>query len=232
MTIATISAAIQGRWPRADLIPSADGKLLHQILPEHPSDTEVLYHVMVGLAVLTFVKELGDFFGSSHPQVFGFIDCSRRLRFEPRPGVFGGNFWEAFRAMPRRIRPSSINSIASRSGQRQRRRHILPDDVSTYSHMFGCWETLYVIKQAMEAVTNPRPMPTRRRRSRRRRRSSPAREQRAFAGRQDIQRKDPYQCFGHQNISKVEGGKLNVVHRTSIEDGLYEPEADYTKMPL
>ena len=35
-----------------------------------------------------------------------------------------------------------------------------------------------------------------------------------------------------QNISKVEGGKLNVVHRTSIEDGLYEPETDYTKMAL
>ena len=41
-----------------------------------------------------------------------------------------------------------------------------------------------------------------------------------------------HQCFGHQNISKVEGGKLNVVHRTSIEDGLYEPEGDYTTLPL
>ena len=28
-----------------------------------------------------------------------------------------------------------------------------------------------------------------------------------------------HQCFGHQNISKVEGGKLKVVHRTKIEDG-------------
>ena len=41
-----------------------------------------------------------------------------------------------------------------------------------------------------------------------------------------------HQCFGHQNISKVEGGKLKVVHRTSIEDGLYEPEGDYTTKPL
>ena len=41
-----------------------------------------------------------------------------------------------------------------------------------------------------------------------------------------------HQAFGHQNISKVEGQKLVVVHRTSIEDGLYEPEADYTKMAL
>ena len=41
-----------------------------------------------------------------------------------------------------------------------------------------------------------------------------------------------HQGFGHQNISKVEGGKLNVVHRTAIEEGMYEPEADYTTMPL
>ena len=26
-----------------------------------------------------------------------------------------------------------------------------PNDISTYAHMFGCWETLYVIKQAIEA---------------------------------------------------------------------------------
>ena len=41
-----------------------------------------------------------------------------------------------------------------------------------------------------------------------------------------------HQAFGHQNISKVEGGKLKVVHRTAIEDGLYEPEGDYTTQPL
>ena len=41
-----------------------------------------------------------------------------------------------------------------------------------------------------------------------------------------------HQCFGHQNISLVENMKLKVVHRTSIEDGMYEPEADYTTMPL
>ena len=41
-----------------------------------------------------------------------------------------------------------------------------------------------------------------------------------------------HQAYGHQNISKVEGGKLKVVHRTAIEDGLYEPEGDYTTQPL
>ena len=32
--------------------------------------------------------------------------------------------------------------------------------------------------------------------------------------------------------SKVEGGKLNVVHRTEIKDGFYEAEADYMQMPF
>ena len=41
-----------------------------------------------------------------------------------------------------------------------------------------------------------------------------------------------HQAYGHQNISKVEGGKLKVVHRTKIEEGLYEPEGDYTTMAL
>ena len=41
-----------------------------------------------------------------------------------------------------------------------------------------------------------------------------------------------HQCHGQQFISKVGGGKFNVIHRTSIEDGLYEPEADYTKQSL
>ncbi len=42
--------------------------------PKIPRDTEVIYHVMVGPAVLTFVKELGEFFGPSRPEMFGFID--------------------------------------------------------------------------------------------------------------------------------------------------------------
>ena len=99
--------------------------------------------------------------------------------------------------------------------------------------MFGCWETLYVIKQAMEAAGyqgagqtagklieateahdrhSPK-APSIRRATRR----STARSTRASATR---------------TSRRWKGGKLNVVHRTSIEDGLYEPEADYTKMAL
>ena len=39
-------------------------------------------------------------------------------------------------------------------------------------------------------------------------------------------------CYENQFISKVAGGKLNVVHRTSIEDGMYDSDVDYTKMSL
>ena len=41
-----------------------------------------------------------------------------------------------------------------------------------------------------------------------------------------------HQTFGIQNISKVEAGKLTVVHKTSIEDGMYHDEVDYTSHTL
>ena len=41
-----------------------------------------------------------------------------------------------------------------------------------------------------------------------------------------------HQAFGIQNISKVGDGKLTVVHKTSIEDGMYPDEVDYTTQPL
>jgi branched-chain amino acid transport system substrate-binding protein len=37
-----------------------------------------------------------------------------------------------------------------------------------------------------------------------------------------------HQVFAHQNISKVEGGKMVRVHRTAIEDGFYPDAVDYT----
>jgi branched-chain amino acid transport system substrate-binding protein len=39
-----------------------------------------------------------------------------------------------------------------------------------------------------------------------------------------------HQAFGVQNISKLEGGKLVRVHQTTIEEGLYENDTDYTAM--
>ena len=86
--------------------------------PKIPRDTEVLYHVMVGPAVLTFVKELGEFFGPSRPEIFGFIDsleavdlASPGLEFlegtyfwEGNPRYAQANQSEADKAFPRRRR--------------------------------------------------------------------------------------------------------------------------------
>ncbi len=102
-----------------------------------------------------------------------------------------------------------------------------PKDVSTAAHMFGCWETLYVIKQAMEASGYKGPED--------RQKLIEATEAiEGFEENNEHPQGDKvldgkvHQCYGHQNISKVEGGKLNVVHRTEIKDGFYEAEADYT----
>ncbi|MEQ9674601.1 MAG: ABC transporter substrate-binding protein, partial [Roseovarius indicus] len=64
--------------------------------PKIPRETEVLYHVMVGPAVLTFVKELGEFFGPSRPEMFGFIDSLEAVDLAS-PGLEYLNdtyFWE------------------------------------------------------------------------------------------------------------------------------------------
>jgi branched-chain amino acid transport system substrate-binding protein len=37
-----------------------------------------------------------------------------------------------------------------------------------------------------------------------------------------------HQVFGVQYITRVEDGRSNLVHSTSIEDGLYPDEVDYT----
>ena len=64
--------------------------------PQIPSDTDVIYHVMVGPAVLTFVKELGEFYGGSGPKLFGFIDSLEAVDIKS-PGLEfleGSHFWE------------------------------------------------------------------------------------------------------------------------------------------
>ena len=68
-------------------------------LPRIPAATEVLYHVMVGPGVLTFVKEMGQHFGSRRPEIFGFIDsleavdlATPQLEFlEPVYDLFNNN---------------------------------------------------------------------------------------------------------------------------------------------
>jgi branched-chain amino acid transport system substrate-binding protein len=214
-------------------IPPTDTSFT-KYFPKIPSSTEVLYHVMVGPGVLTFVKELGDFYGSKRPQIFGFIDSLEAVDLKTPNLEFldGTYFWEAY---PRYAGPSptaadtnfrkAVGVDASGASVSD------PKDISTYSHMFGCWETLYFIKQAMEAAGYKGPADkakfieaceaiT----------ALPAGNERpqgakVFDGKM-------HQVFGVQSISKVNAGKLDVVHTTSIEDGKYTNDTDYTKMPL
>jgi len=202
--------------------------------PQIPRETDVIYHVMVGPSVLTFVKELGEFFGSSGPQLFGFIDSLESVALDS-PGLEfleGSHFWEG---MPRYAQPDQPDYVtfyreavgldengASTDDSR---------DVSAAAHMFGCWETLYVIKAAMEASGYRGPED--------RAKLIEATEAMTDmeAGREHPQGRKLFngkihQVFGEQYISQVKSGKLEVVHRTSIEDGLYEPEGDYTAMPF
>lgn len=202
--------------------------------PKIPRETEVLYHVMVGPAVLTFVKELGEFFGPSSPEIFGFIDSLEAVDIAS-PGLEfleGTYFWEG---NPRHVQADQSEYdkfFREKVGVDARGASVSdPTDVSTYAHMFGCWETLHIIKAGMEASGYAGPddraalieaveamtdMP-----------HSNAHPQGAkiFNGK-------THQVFGHQYISKVEEGTLKLVHTTSIEDTLYPDEVDYTTQPF
>ncbi len=198
--------------------------------PQIPRDTEVIYHVMVGPAVLTFVKEMGEFFGPAHPEIFGFIDSLEAVDLAT-PGLEfleGSHFWEG---MPRYVQPDQpeyVDFYRQQVGLDDNGASVDdPRDVATMAHMFGCWETLHVIKDAMEAAGYRGPadraalieaveamgdMPAGR---------AHPQGPKVFNGR-------THQVFGVQYISQVAGGRLEVKHVTSIEDGLYPDEVDYT----
>jgi branched-chain amino acid transport system substrate-binding protein len=201
-----------------------------------PADTEVIYHVMVGPGVLTFVKEMGDHFGSSRPQIFGFIDSLEATDIKS-PGLEfleGTYFWESYPRYAQKDQTAFDKHYRAAVGVDDNGASTAdPKEVSTYSHMFGCWETLYVIKAGMEksgyktASFKDRGQLI-----------EAVEAMTAFAEGNEHPQGDKtfngklHQCYGHQYISKVEGGRLNVVHKTSIEDGLYEPETDYTTKAL
>lgn len=214
-------------------IPPAETSFT-KYFPKIPRDTEVLYHVMVGPAVLTFVKELGEFFGPNRPEMFGFIDSLEAVDISS-PGLEfldGTYFWEG---NPRYAQANQTeydkayraavgvdNSGASLSD---------PSDVSTYAHMFGCWETLHVVKQGMEAAGYTGP-------------ADRAKLIEAVEAMTDMAEGfdhpqgakvfngKTHQVFGHQYITRVEKGRLNLVHTTSIGDTLYPDEVDYTTQAL
>ncbi|AZV77267.1 ABC transporter substrate-binding protein [Parasedimentitalea marina] len=198
--------------------------------PRIPRETEVIYHVMVGPAVLTFVKELGEFFGPNSPEIFGFIDSLEAVDIKS-PGLEfleGTYFWEG---NPRNAQADqSSHDKAYRAAVGVDDNGASTDDaqdVSTYSHMFGCWETLNIIKRGMETAGYQGP-------------ADRAKLIEAVEAMSDMPLSDDHpqgakrfngkthQTFGHQYISKVTDGKLVVEHTTSIDDGLYEDEVDYT----
>lgn len=198
--------------------------------PNIPRETEVVYHVMVGPGVLTFVKELGEFFGPSRPEIFGFIDSLEAVSINS-PGLEfleGTYFWEG---MPRHAQANQtefdktyraavgVDEMGASTADGK--------DVSTYAHMFGCWETLNIIKAGMETADYQGPQDR-------------AKLIEAVEAMTDMPESldhpqgakrfngKTHQTFGSQYISKVEDGKLVVKHTASIEDGMYEDEVDYT----
>ena len=200
--------------------------------PKIPRETEVIYHVMVGPAVLTFVKEMGEFFGPSRPEMFGFIDSLEAVDITS-PGLEfleGTYFWEG---MPRHAQPdqSPHDKFYREQVGVDDRGASLSDskDVSTYAHMFGCWETLYVIKAGMEAAgyAGPKDRPALieavEAMSEMPHSNEHPQGAKVFNGK-------THQVFGPQYISKLDGGMLEVQHTTTIEDTFYPDEVDYTKM--
>jgi branched-chain amino acid transport system substrate-binding protein len=201
--------------------------------PQIPPETEVLYHVMVGPAVLTFVKELGEFYGTgAKPQFFGFIDSLEAVD-TATPGLEfleGSYFWEGHN----RVKPADAGeheaTYRAAVGVDDNGSSVTDAaDVATYAHMFSTWETLFFLKQAMEAAGY----------------QGPADRQKLVEAMEaiielpyglerpqgaKIFNGQTHQVFGTQNISQVQGGKLVRVHQTGLEDGAYADAIDYTTM--
>jgi branched-chain amino acid transport system substrate-binding protein len=201
-----------------------------------PADTEVLYHVMVGPGVLSFVKEMGEYFGSKRPKIFGFIDSIEAVDIAT-PGLEfleGTYFWEALPRYADGLPTPPAKFYREKVGVNDTGASTSdPKDVATYSHMFGCWETLFAIKQVVEMSGYRNPV---------------AKDKAKFIeALESIESFDEgnghpqgnkkfigkaHQSFGQQFISIVENKRLKVLRRTTIEDSLYEPKADYTRQSL
>lgn len=200
--------------------------------PRIPRDTEVVYHVMVGPAVLTFVKEMGEFFGSSRPEIFGFIDSLEAVDLSS-PGLEfleGTYFWEGHPRYAQADQTEYDKAYRAAVGVDANGASVSDSrDVSTYAHMFGCWETLHIIKAGMEAAGYGGPAD--------RAKLIEAVEAmtdmpEGFAHPQGAKvfNGKTHQAFGVQYISQMKGGRLELAHTTSIEDTMYPDEVDYTAM--
>ncbi len=204
--------------------------------PNIPADTDLIYHVMVGPGVLTFVRELGEHFGSKRPQLFGFIDSVEAVDIAS-PGLEyleGSYFWEAMPRYGSGYPTPSEKFYRGKVGIADAG-HSVDDkkDFPTYSHMFSVWETLFAIKEVVEKSGYKTRTP---------------KDVEAFItafesltgfeegnahpqGRKLFLGK-AHQGIGQNFISKVENQKLTTVFKTEPEEGLYEAPADYTKESL
>lgn len=230
------SAAIkaQGGEVKAVIAISPMESSFTKYFSQIPPDVEAIYHVMVGPGVLTFVRELGEFFGGKGPKLFGFIDSLEAVDLAS-PGLEfleGSHLWEGMPRFAAGLNTEFAKNYRKAVGLDDNGADAAnPSDISTASHMFGCWVSVYAIKQvieasgykdaadrskfveALEAVTSFTES------------NAYPQGNKTFAGK-------CHQSFGRQFISQVKGGKLDVVHITSIEDGLYDFEGDYTKQAL
>jgi len=199
--------------------------------PKIPRETEVIYHVMVGPAVLTFVKELGEFFGPNKPEIFGFIDSLEAVDMAS-PGLEfleGTYFWEGNPRYAQENQSEFDKLYREAVGVDENGASVSDSkDVSTYAHMFGCWETLYIVKAGMEAAGYKGPQDRQKLIEAVEAMTDMPHSAEHPQGAKLFNGKT-HQVFGHQYISKVEGSKLALAHTTSIEDTLYEDEVDYTK---
>ncbi|MBV1902462.1 MAG: ABC transporter substrate-binding protein [Marinosulfonomonas sp.] len=227
------SAAIEaqgGEVVQMIAIPPAETSFT-KYFPKIPRETEVIYHVMVGPAVLTFVKELGEFFGPSRPEIFGFIDSLEAVDLAS-PGLEyleGTYFWEGNPRYAQADQSEYDKNFRAAVGVDENGASVNDSkDISTYAHMFGCWETLNIIKAGMESSGYAGPQD----------RSKLIEAVEAIT---DIPHSNAHpqgaklfngkthQVFGQQYITKVTNGKLILAHTAGIEDTLYPDEVDYTK---
>jgi branched-chain amino acid transport system substrate-binding protein len=202
-------------------------------LPQIPAETEVIYHVMVGPAVLTFVKELGEFYGSGdRPEIFGFIDSLEAVNVAS-PGLEfleGTHFWEGHCRYLQADASEAEKAYRAAVGVDANGASVADaKEVSTYAHMFSVWETLFSIKAGMEAAGYQGPGDREKFVEAMEAMTEIAEGPEHPQGAKVFNGKT-HQVFGHQYVSKVEGGTLIRVHKTSLEEGMYPDEVDYTTM--
>ena len=229
----TAAVAAQGGEVIAQVAIPPTETSFTRYFPQIPAETEVLYHVMVGPAVLTFVKELGEFYGSgARPQIFGFIDSLEAVNIAS-PGLEfleGTHFWEGHPRYKQAGASEAETAYRAAVGVDDTGASVSDaNDIATYAHMFSVWETLFVIKDAMTAAgyqgAADRQKVVEAMEAMQEFAEGPEHPQgpKVFNGK-------THQAFGLQSISKVEGGKLIRVHQTAMEDGFYPDEVDYTTM--